>query len=934
MTNHNLQRLKAEAYTPNRLITQLAGSQEELELEAAREFKKQKVREVATLGEANYFSRTDYGVKLVKRELPRIAATLQDVLQNQPKKVNRSEGLKALRDVVVPLLLRVEADFPGYCGDVYSLLALIGLKSVVDTFASTDVDHIRLASVVQRIGSAVNIQFLDAVCLEKDPEAYHRESIRWNRQVQGVGNKHTNLQLGQRKLLGGAEQKKALSLHSTAKIGGVIVEVILQATEGTLFSVEKTFVDGCKHKVQIVVPTPQVMNGLVHCIEEGSTGALRGYPMQAPPIEWQLEEGVLGIENHSGGYHGEAFRQTHPMVRTRFGDNETRPSQLLVNLLNLLGRTEYRLDTEIVEAFNWAIDHRMEVGKLRTMPERTTASMKHERDIRESKQVSEEERRARRQAANVPDRDTEPDAHALWKKRERDAYNKAALAEKRFIRTQQAKFASLALAEYERVFFSWSADFRGRVYPAQGMVSPQGTDVEKSLLRFAKSEQLTDEGLDEVFVAISNAFRGGKRSWTDHRNWGRDNIDAICEELTEEPEDIKTLKDHFRADDCWAALQLCRGWVRYRNGEGWDVPVGVDASQSGTQILAGLLQDGNSLLATNGLMILPAGKSWKDLAPEDGYKYVLTECRRLLDAQEGLETGLDEDHLRWVAKHPLQEATLVVVRDLVKDGGAVARKLAKAASMPRVYGSKWQSTQAGILKRIEECDSIDIVQAVKEGTYALPTGKRTVKIQGEKQQVDWTPEAFEAEVIARTTSYLRRAVEVAFPLAMQALAWLVELGKRSIEQQRAAGEHPKLSWTLSDGMEVSYWKPFYETTEVRSREYGKCVVATGDNGEVNDKDTLSAFAPSFVHSLDALVLRVALEDWDADVVAIHDCLRTTPNNLMALRQRLMQATYEVVRDNPLEKLASDLGVSPEELPLPPKGDADIRQMAKAWYSFH
>ena len=101
---------------------------------------------------------------------------------------------------------------------------------------------------------------------------------------------------------------------------------------------------------------------------------------------------------------------------------------------------------------------------------------------------------------------------------------------------------------------------------------------------------------------------------------------------------------------------------------------------------------------------------------------------------------------------------------------------------------------------------------------------------------------------------------------------------------------PKIEWTLSDGTKCSYWETKLEVKEVRSLEFGKFKEAVGQGDTPDTAAMWRAFAPGWTHSMDALLLRTALKDWDIEelgpVTTIHDCIRCLPSALPALRDRL------------------------------------------------
>ena len=100
------------------------------------------------------------------------------------------------------------------------------------------------------------------------------------------------------------------------------------------------------------------------------------------------------------------------------------------------------------------------------------------------------------------------------------------------------------------------------------------------------------------------------------------------------------------------------------------------------------------------------------------------------------------------------------------------------------------------------------------------------------------------------------------------------------------------------------------------------------------KEIIKAFAPGFMHSLDGLLLRVALKDWDGPLVTVHDSIRVLPSKMEELKARLRADLKEVCLENPIEALAEQMGVSMDELPRLEFGDADLDRIETSRYMFH
>jgi Mitochondrial DNA-directed RNA polymerase len=59
------------------------------------------------------------------------------------------------------------------------------------------------------------------------------------------------------------------------------------------------------------------------------------------------------------------------------------------------------------------------------------------------------------------------------------------------------------VSDVPAIYFPYSLDFRGRVYPISNYLNPQGDDLSKALLKFAEGKPLGDDGI--VWLAIHGA---------------------------------------------------------------------------------------------------------------------------------------------------------------------------------------------------------------------------------------------------------------------------------------------------------------------------------------------------------------------------------------------------------------------------------------------
>jgi len=84
-----------------------------------------------------------------------------------------------------------------------------------------------------------------------------------------------------------------------------------------------------------------------------------------------------------------------------------------------------------------------------------------------------------------------------------------------FERQTSLSYCKRIIEHNANVFWhTWISDFRGRIYTKSNQLSPQGSDIDKSLIRFKEWKKLGDDGLKWLYVFIHNLFNG-----VENKNW-------------------------------------------------------------------------------------------------------------------------------------------------------------------------------------------------------------------------------------------------------------------------------------------------------------------------------------------------------------------------------------------------------------------------------
>ncbi len=152
---------------------------------------------------------------------------------------------------------------------------------------------------------------------------------------------------------------------------------------------------------------------------------------------------------------------------------------------------------------------------------------------------------------------------------------------------------------YEKFYFVWRMDFRGRMYPQQTLLNPQSGDLPKSLLLFSEKQTLDENGLDWFFIHGANCYgEVDKQPFESRVAW-----------IKEKDEQILASAKNYREECFWKKagdplkfLAWCFEYARYRaspNVFKTGIPVAIDGSNNGFQHITALLKDSEGAKSVN-----------------------------------------------------------------------------------------------------------------------------------------------------------------------------------------------------------------------------------------------------------------------------------------------------------------------------------------------
>lgn len=175
---------------------------------------------------------------------------------------------------------------------------------------------------------------------------------------------------------------------------------------------------------------------------------------------------------------------------------------------------------------------------------------------------------------------------------------------------------------------------------------------------------------------------------------------------------------------------------------------------------------------------------------------------------------------------------------------------------------------------------------------------------------------------------VKQASRQVFPKAFEALEWMSKLAK-----QATKNGSQEFCWNTPSGDIIRLRE--YETISIRvpTSHLGRVTIPVGD-GEIDTKAMCSALPPSFIHSYDAALLKLAFQSWTKPIAVIHDCLKVLPTDMDEALERVRRAFYKVCDGNPLNNLGDTLEVHTDTLQRMEQGKGELDDVLSSVYLFN
>tara|TARA_R110002020_G_scaffold36419_7_gene109519 strand:+ start:2560 stop:4893 length:2334 start_codon:yes stop_codon:yes gene_type:complete len=372
-------------------------------------------------------------------------------------------------------------------------------------------------------------------------------------------------------------------------------------------------------------------------------------PLKAPPIAWS-------VESPYGGYHTAGMCKRFPFVKTRGKAHKefvaANPPIAHMSAANKMQATSWEINRPVLAVQRIIYENGLEIGMPNSQQITPPEFPAHLKDVAKEDLTKDNKE-------EISD----------WKVRAKAAYGRERTRKGKVLAFMQTHKLANELSEWDKFYFAYNCDFRGRIYCATSGLSPQGADTAKGLLRFHNGVQLGTSGVKWLAVHGANTYGEDKGSFDDRREFIEKHEQAI-RFVVEDP--INAREFWGAADKPYQFLAFCFDWAACDYGRDATaksyIPVGLDGSCNGLQHYSAMLRDPVGAVGTN----LIDGD-----VPEDLYQRVADVCTQKLQSMDD----------------PLAAVWLRV---------GVGRKCAKRPVMTLPYGSTQQSARTYILEYVED----------------------------------------------------------------------------------------------------------------------------------------------------------------------------------------------------------------------------------------
>ena len=432
------------------------------------------------------------------------------------------------------------------------------------------------------------------------------------------------------------------------------------------------------------------------------------------------------------------------------------------------------------------------------------------------------------------------------------------------------------------IYFPYHLDFRGRAYPFVKSLSPQGDDLAKGLLHFAEAKPIVNKEQETYFYVHGANMFGIKGTIQERYDWVVKNREWLLR--TGDDPRYSLWGSVSKPFQFLAWVLEFKDYERYGQHHLSRIPIAMDGSCNGLQLISLLLKDENMGRSTN---CTPQD------VPADLYQEVADEVKRRL------QENPDNTNLK-----------ILKLRN-------IDRSLMKKAVMTVPYGATYFTIYNMFL-------SLFVDEHAKAFAYnaELGQGHRTMASHSARlARVTWDTIKDIIPNAIKFNKWLRQTIK---PLITdnQEISWVSPIGIRVYQEYKT---EISSRITTAIGTKIrrnTRYKEETDTLSVGRNNYG--------------------IMPNYIHSLDASVMLMTtnhMKELGVDNLSmVHDSFATHALDAPKLAKGLRKIVTEIFSENLLNLFDMDtLGCYPnlkESRTRLERGALDINQLTKSLYFFH
>jgi len=669
----------------------------------------------------------------------------------------------------------------------------------------------------------------------------------------------------------------------TTYLGAVLLDLVVKSG---INIIESRIIYSKGKKMQYIVYTEECFRMVLES-RERLLNDYRKYPIHiVPPKDWSAFSG-------SGGYQNEDLYKL-PLIKCRIGSKKylqaffkSMDVSKVYETVNIMQKTAWRINNEVFSVMDYIFQNNLIdpdsadnnpylLGKL---PYNGQLEPEDFINIHNYGEINEE--------GNYKGL---PKEKAMMRKYFKD------LEEQRDItisNTGKSIMLNLVLfnakeyLEEDEFFFSYQYDFRGRIYPIQQHLQPQGKGEVKALLEFAEGCKIeTQEQLEWFLIHGANCYGYDKDLYVDRISQIKEH-EADIKLVAEDPIRNRLLwKD---ADEPFLYLAWCLEYAEYlRDPDGFrsHIPIALDATCSGIQIYSGLLKDKEGAEAVNVI-----GQTRNDI-----YQRVADKVNLYLKSGDYIK-----EFTYSTSDNKAHSVSTIPTADSLK--GNITRKLTKRNTMTQPYSV----TKYGMYEQIK-----DELQALENNGKKFWVGDL------------WVAAKLITDLNDRAIADLVKGARAGQGYLKAVTGDLVKKG----------------NWVFYTVPSTNFpvLQKLHKTRMDRVvTPIGKLSIRTTLSG-INAQKMVSGIAPNYIHSLDASLLASTVlklkEDGCSSFHLIHDSYGVPVNQVVNLNKRVREAFVEMFEKNPLARWVAqvnpDFEVKPEEIMI---DTLELTQVLESAYIF-